>query len=68
MFPLHLENTRGFLNRCVKVVVDLKSILNQRTLQEKHLLGRMLPGGRVLCVQVLPEQSRMQHCFGFILL
>lgn len=68
MFPRHLKNMAGFLNRCAKVVPDIKFILKQHTLQEKNLHGRMLPGGTVMCVHVLPEQSRMWHFLGFILL
>lgn len=59
MFPQHLQNTAGFLNRCARGVADVKSTLKHRTLQEKNLHGRMLPGGPVLRVRLLPEQSRM---------
>lgn len=57
----------GFLNRCIRMVVDIKVARKLHTLQEKNLHGRMLPGGTVL-LHVLPDQSRMWHFFGFNLL
>lgn len=65
---LHVKSMNGALKRCAKVVVGIKSILKQHTLQEKNLHGRMLPAGAVLWVHVLLEQSRMWHFFGPVLL
>lgn len=68
MFLQHEESKTWSLNRGAKVVVDIKSILKQHTLQEKNLHGRMLPGAAVLRVHVLFEQPRMWHFWGLILL
>lgn len=44
----HVKSMTVSLNRCAKVVVGIKFIFKQHTLQEKNLHGWMLPGGAVL--------------------